>query len=61
MARKVVKAANFVLVQLIEQEPGMYDRFHTDCERLNKIGLAWKRISHMVKESGSWLSSFEII
>jgi hypothetical protein len=28
MARKVDEAANFVLVQLIEQEPGIYDKRH---------------------------------
>jgi hypothetical protein len=54
MARKVDEAANFVFVQLIEQEPGIYDR-------QDKIDLAWERISHETKESGSWLSSFETI
>jgi hypothetical protein len=28
MARKVDEAANFVSLQLIEQEPGIYDKCH---------------------------------
>jgi hypothetical protein len=31
MARKVDEAANFVFVQLIEWEPGIYDKCHSDC------------------------------
>jgi hypothetical protein len=61
MVWKVDEAANFVFVQLIEQEPGIYDKCHADYARQNKIDLAWERISHEIKESGSWLSSFEII
>jgi hypothetical protein len=30
MARKVDEAANFIFVQLIEQEPGIYDKRHPD-------------------------------
>jgi hypothetical protein len=30
MARKVEEAANSVFVQLIEQEPGIYDKRHPD-------------------------------
>jgi hypothetical protein len=59
MARKVDEAPNFVSVQLIEQEPGIYDKRHTDFARADKIDLAWGRISHEMKESGSWLSFFE--
>jgi hypothetical protein len=55
MARKVDEAAN-VFVQLIE-EPGIYDKCHPDCARHNKTDLAWERISHKVKESGSWSSN----
>jgi hypothetical protein len=44
--RKVDKAANFVSVQLIEHEPGIYDKRHLDYARRNKIDLAWERISH---------------
>jgi hypothetical protein len=33
MERKVDEAANFVLVQLIEQEPGIYDKRHPDHAR----------------------------
>jgi hypothetical protein len=63
MARKVDEAANFVFVQLIEQEPGIYvhDKHYPDCARQNKRGLAWERISCETKESGSWLSSLETI
>jgi hypothetical protein len=61
MARKVTEAANFVFVQLIEQEPGIYDKFQADYIRKDIIDLAWQRISHETKESGSWLSSFETI
>jgi hypothetical protein len=61
MARKVVVAANFVFVQLIEQEPGIYDNCHPDSARQDKIDLAWERISHEMKESGTWLSSSETI
>jgi hypothetical protein len=56
MAQKIDKAANFVFVQLIEQEPGMYDKCHPDYTRLDKIDLAWERISHEMKESGSCLT-----
>jgi hypothetical protein len=55
------EAADFVLVQLIEKEPGIYDKHHPDCDGQDKIDLAWERISHETKESGSWLSSFESI
>jgi hypothetical protein len=58
MARKIDEAAaNFVFVQLIEQEP--YDKRHPDYVRQDKIDLAWERISHEMKESGSRLSSIE--
>jgi hypothetical protein len=61
MARKVDEAANFVFVQLIEQESDMYYKRHLDYARWDKIDLAWERISHEMKESGSCLSSFETI
>jgi hypothetical protein len=48
-------------VQLIEQEPGIYDKCHPDYVRQDKIDLAWEGISHEMKESGSWLSSSETI
>jgi hypothetical protein len=32
MARKVGEAADLVFLQLIEQEPGMYDKCHADYE-----------------------------
>jgi hypothetical protein len=60
MARKVDEAANFVFVQLIEQEPDVYNKRHPDTARQDKIDLAWERISHQ-KEPGSWLSSSEKI
>jgi hypothetical protein len=56
MARQDDEAANFVCVQLTEQE-----QRHPDCARQDKIDLAGERISHKTKESGSWLSSFETI
>jgi hypothetical protein len=46
VVRNVVEAANFVFVQLIQQEPGMHDKFHADCARRNKIDLAWEKNSH---------------
>jgi hypothetical protein len=61
MARKVDEAANFVFVQLIEQEPGVYDKRHPDSARREKIDWAWERISYEKKESESWLSSFKTI
>jgi hypothetical protein len=61
MARKVDEAANFVFVQLIEQESDIYDKQHPDYIRQGKIDLDWERISPETKESGSWLSSFKTI
>jgi hypothetical protein len=49
IARKVDEAANFVFVQLIEQECGIYDKCHADDARQDKIDLAWKRIFHLMK------------
>jgi hypothetical protein len=37
VARKVDEAANFVFVQLIEKEPGIYDKRHPDYARQDKI------------------------
>jgi hypothetical protein len=59
MVRKVDEASNFVFVQLIGQEPGIYDKCHPVCARQDKIDLAWERISHETKEFGSRLSSLE--
>jgi hypothetical protein len=61
MARNIDEAANFVFVQLIEQETGIYDKCHKEYTRQDKTDLAWERISHEMKESGSWLRSFETI
>jgi hypothetical protein len=52
MPRKVDEAANFVCVQLIEQEPGIYDKRHPDYARRDKIDLAWEIISLVMKDSG---------
>jgi hypothetical protein len=52
MARKLDEAANFVLVQLIEKESGIYDKGHLDYARRDKVDLAWEKISHEMKESG---------
>jgi hypothetical protein len=61
IARKVDEATYFVFVELTEQEPGIYDKYHADFARQDKIDLAWERISHEMKESGSYLISFETI
>jgi hypothetical protein len=61
MARKVDEAANFVSVQLIEQEPGIYDKRHPDYARQDKMDLAWEGISNETKKNGSRLSSSETI
>jgi hypothetical protein len=45
MAQKVDEAADFVFVHFIEQEPGIYDKCHTEYARRVKIDLAWERIS----------------
>jgi hypothetical protein len=57
MARKVDEAANFVFVQ----EPGIYDKYHADCCRRDKLDLAWEGISHEAKEYGLRSSSFDTI
>jgi hypothetical protein len=49
---KLLIATNFVFVQLIAQEPGIYDKRHPHYARRDKIDLAWERISHEVKEPG---------
>jgi hypothetical protein len=41
MALNVDEAANFVCVQLIEQEPCIYDRRHPDYARQDKIDLEY--------------------
>jgi hypothetical protein len=40
VTRKVDDAANFVSVQLIEQEPGIFDKRHPDYARQDNIDLA---------------------
>jgi hypothetical protein len=49
MARQFDEAANFVFVQLIEQEPGTYDKGHSDFARQDKMDLGWDRIYHGMK------------
>jgi hypothetical protein len=62
MERKVDEAANFVLVQLMEKEPGTHDKRHPDSVRRDTVELTWEKISHEMKESGMcvyvyiWLS-----
>jgi hypothetical protein len=56
-----MKVANFVFVQLTEQEPGIYDKCHRDYAGCNKIDFAQERIAHEMMESGSWLCSFKTI
>jgi hypothetical protein len=48
-------------MQLIEQQPGIYDKCHPDYAKQDKTDLAWERMSHETKESGTWLSSFGTI
>jgi hypothetical protein len=43
MARKVDEAANFVFVQVIEQEPGMCNKRHPDYSRQDKMDLVQER------------------
>jgi hypothetical protein len=57
----VDEAANYVIVQLIEQESDIHVKWHVGYARRDKIDLAWKRISYDTNESKSWLSSFETI
>jgi hypothetical protein len=59
MSRKVDEAANFVFIQLIEQEPGLYEKRQPDYARQHKIDIAWERISQ--ETVGSRLSSYETI
>jgi hypothetical protein len=52
MARQDHEAANFVFVQLIEQQPGIYDKRHPDYGRRDKTDIAWENISREMNESG---------
>jgi hypothetical protein len=45
-ARKVDEAANFVFMQLNEQQSGIYAKRQPDCATKGKTDLAWERISH---------------
>jgi hypothetical protein len=58
MAREVYEAANFVLVQLIEQEPGIYDKRHPEYARRDKVDLASGKISREMKESGMCIRKY---
>jgi hypothetical protein len=51
VARKFDEAANFGFMQLIEQEPSMYNKCHPGCARWDKTDLACGRICHEM-ESG---------
>jgi hypothetical protein len=42
----VDEPADFVFEQLTELDPVIYDKFHPDYARRDKIVLAWERISH---------------
>jgi hypothetical protein len=37
-------------VQLIEQEPAIYDKRHAEYARRDEIDLAWERIFHGMEE-----------
>jgi hypothetical protein len=41
IVRKVDEAANFVFVQLLEQDPDIHDKRHPGHARQDKIYLAW--------------------
>jgi hypothetical protein len=49
MARKVDEAADVVSVQLVEQEPGIYDERHPHYAGQDIIGMAWQRTSREMK------------
>jgi multimeric flavodoxin WrbA len=55
MTRKFDEAVDFVLVQLIEKEPCIYDKCHACYARQDKIDLAWERIYHEMKESDIYI------
>jgi hypothetical protein len=46
-------------MQLLEEEPGIYDKRHPDYVWWDKIDLAWERISHEMNESGMCLYILE--
>jgi hypothetical protein len=46
------EASNFAFMQLIEQEPSIYDKSHPDYARRDKVDLAWEIFSHKMNESG---------
>jgi hypothetical protein len=52
IAWKVEEAANFVFIQLIEQEPAIHDKHHADYAMQDNIDLTWERISRRMEESG---------
>jgi hypothetical protein len=54
VARRVDEAANFGLMQLIEQKPSIYDKCHPGCARWDKTDLACGRIYHGM-ESGMYI------
>jgi hypothetical protein len=47
MARKVDEAANFIFVQLIEQEPAIYHKRHADYSWRDKIDYNRIQIQNM--------------
>jgi hypothetical protein len=55
LARKVEEASTFVFMQLIEQEPGIYDKRHPYYARRDKIDLSWGKVSHEMTESGVYV------
>jgi hypothetical protein len=50
-----------VFVQLIEQEPGIYDKCYPGYARQDKIDLASERNSHEMKESGMYEEHSEVL
>jgi hypothetical protein len=61
MAWKADETSDFVFVQLIKQEPSMYDKSHPDYARWDKVDLAWEKIFHKMNESGMCVNVYILI
>jgi hypothetical protein len=57
MTENFDEAASFVFVQLIEQERGIYDKWHPDYGRQDKIDLAWETVTSMCGSCSCLLGS----
>jgi hypothetical protein len=61
LTRKIDGAANFVIMQLTGQEPGIYDKRHPDYAGQDKTDLALKKFLMRRRSLDPGLSSFETI